>query len=363
MPGNSIGRKFVITCFGESHGRCIGVTIDGCPPGLDISENDIQKELEKRRPGYDRITTERIEKDQVEFISGIFRGRTTGAPLTMIVWNEDVNSDAYEELRWKPRPGHADYPALIRYRGYNDYRGAGRFSGRITVSLVMAGALAKKMLSMIGVEVMAYTKEIGGITSKAMTIEEIRKNVYTNPSRCPDFETAEKMKKAIIKIRGDGDSLGGIVECISLNLPVGVGEPIFDSLDSDLAKMLFNIPAVKGVEFGVGFEAAHLLGSENNDQYTIKEGKIVTLSNNSGGILGGLTNGMPICLRVVFKPPPSISKRQQTVDLRNMKNTTIDVKGRHDPCIVPRAVPVVESAVSIVLVDHLLRLNLIDLGE
>jgi chorismate synthase len=281
----------------------------------------------------------------------------------MLVWNEDVNSDVYEELRWKPRPGHADYPALIRYRGYNDYRGGGRFSGRITVSLVMAGAIAKKMLSMIGVEVLAYTKEIDGITSKAVTIEEIRKNVYTNPVRCPDIETAKKMEKAIVKIKGEGDSLGGIVECISLNVPVGVGEPIFDSLDSDLAKMLFNIPAVKGIGFGVGFEAARLHGSENNDQYTIKEGKIVTLSNNSGGILGGLTNGMPICLRVVFKPPPSISKRQQTVDLRSMKNTTIDVKGRHDPCIVPRAVPVVESAVSIVLVDHLLRLNLIDLGE
>ncbi|MBC7129818.1 chorismate synthase, partial [Candidatus Bathyarchaeota archaeon] len=274
-------------------------------------------------------------------------------------WNKEMEPSDYEDIKNKPRPGHADYTASVRYGGFNDYRGGGRFSGRITVALVMAGALAKKLLSLFKVEVLAYTKAIGNIEiEETPSIEEIRK-AYSNAVRCPDLEKAKLMEKAILKAKKEGDSLGGMVECIVLNVPAGVGDPIFDSLDADIAKMIFNVPAVKGVEFGVGFKAAVLKGSENNDQYAIKDGKIITLSNNAGGILGGLSTGMPIVVRAAIKPTPSISKKQKTVDLSKMEETTIQVKGRHDPCIVPKAVPAIESAVAITLVDHMIRAGII----
>lgn len=360
LEGNSIGKEFVVTCFGESHGRCIGATVDGCPAGLPLSEQDIQKELNKRLPPKLEIVSARREKDLVEILSGTFNGFTTGAPICTLVWNKEVIPSEYDIIKDTPRPGHADYPVRIKYGNFNDYRGGGRFSGRITVAFIMAGAVAKKLLSLFGVEVLAYTIEIGKVKLHTTpTLEEIRRNTYKTAVRCPSLESAKEMEEAILKAKKEGDSVGGIVECIASNVPVGVGEPLFDSLDADIAKMLFDVPAVKGVEFGSGFKAARLKGSKNNDPYAIRKGKIVTLTNNAGGILGGLSSGMPILVRVAIKPTPSISKKQKTVDLSKMEETVIQVKGRHDPCIVPKAVPVIESAVAIVLADHMLRAGLI----
>ena len=366
LAANSIGKSFVVTCFGESHGKCVGVVIDGCPAGLPLSEKDIQTELDKRIPPKPEIVSGRIEKDIVEILSGVFEGFTTGAPICALVWNKEAISSDYDIIRDVPRPGHADYVARIKYGGFNDYRGGGRFSGRITVAFVMAGAIAKKLLSLFGVEVWAYTMAIGDVKlNRVLTIEEIRRNTYLSAVRCPDLACAKSMEEAVLKAKSEGDSLGGIVECIVLNVPVGVGEPLFDSLDADIAKMLFNVPAVKGVEFGAGFKAAELKGSENNDAYAIRDGKVITLMNNAGGVLGGLSTGMPILVRVAIKPTPSISKEQKTVNLSRMEETTIQVRGRHDPCIVPKAVPVIESALAIVLTDHMLRAGIIPkvLGE
>jgi chorismate synthase len=356
LESNSIGKKFVMTCFGESHSKCIGVIVDGCPAGLPLSEKDIQEELDKRIPPKTEIVSARREKDIVEFLSGTFNGFTTGSPICALVWNKEVIPGEYDLIKDTPRPGHADYPARIKYGSFNDYRGGGRFSGRITVAFVMAGTIAKKLLGLFGVEILAYTIEVGKVKLRTMpTLEEIRRNTYKTAVRCPDLESAEEMEEAILKAKREGDSVGGIVECIASNVPVGVGEPLFDSLDADIAKMLFDIPAVKGVEFGAGFEAARLKGSENNDPYVIRDGKIVTLTNNAGGILGGLSSGMPIVVRAAIKPTPSISKEQITVDLSKMEETVIRIKGRHDPCVVPKAVPVIESAVAVVLADHMLR--------
>jgi len=360
LAGNSIGKAFVLTCFGESQGKCVGVVIDGCPAGLPLSEGDIQTELDKRKPGLSIISTPRMEEDEAEILSGVFKGFTTGAPICMVVWNKDVDSKPYEDIKGKPRPGHADYTAHVRYGGFSDYRGGGRFSGRITLAYVMAGAVAKKLLKLIGVEVLAHTVQIGSIKmSKKVSHEDIRENVYKNSVRCADPHTAVVMEEDILKVKKEGNSLGGIVECLALNYPVGLGDPIFDSLDAELAKMMFNIPAVKGIEVGAGFDAASLKGSENNDQFMIKNGKIVTETNNAGGILGGLSTGMPIIVRVAFKPTPSISKKQRTVNLEEMKEVEIELSGRHDPCIVPRAVPVVESCMAVVLVDHAIRFGAI----
>ncbi|MEM1539719.1 MAG: chorismate synthase [Candidatus Bathyarchaeia archaeon] len=360
MAGNSIGKDFVVTCFGESHGKCIGVVVDGCPAGLPLTEKDIQAELDKRVPPKPEIVSARVEKDTVEILSGVFEGFTTGAPICMLVWNKEAEPSNYETIRDKPRPGHADYVARVKYGGFNDYRGGGRFSGRITVAYVMAGAIAKKLLSLFGVEVLAYTTAIGNVKlDRTPTLEEIRRNTYLNAVRCPEPACAKSMEEAILKAKSEGDSLGGIVECIALNVPVGVGEPIFDSLDAEIAKILFNIPAVKGVEFGRGFRAAQLRGSENNDAYVIRNGKIITLTNNAGGVLGGLSTGMPIKVRIAIKPTPSIPKEQKTVNLASMEETSIRVLGRHDPCVVPKAVPVVESALAIVLADHMLRASMI----
>lgn len=360
MSGNSIGRALVLTCFGESHGICIGAVLDGCPAGLPLSEADIQAELDKRRPGLTEISSPRREEDKVDIVSGVYRGYTTGAPICMVVRNRDVDSKPYETVMFKPRPGHADYTARVKYGGYSDPRGGGRFSGRITAAYVMAGAVAKKLLSLIGVEVLAHTVQVGGVKVEVeVPCEEIRRNVYMNPVRCAVPELAEKMVGEILRAAREGDSVGGVVEGIALNVPAGLGEPIFDSLDSDIAKMLFNIPAVKGVEFGAGFKIASMRGSEANDQYAIRDGRIVTLTNNAGGIVGGISNGMPIRVRVAFKPTPSILRRQKTVNLETMREEEIEIAGRHDPCIVPRAVPVVEACLAFVLADHALRAGII----
>src|SRR5207253_7931335 len=246
------------------------------------------------------------------------------------------------------RPGHADYPAKVKYGGFSDYRGGGRLSGRMTAAFVAAGAIARKLLSQSGVEVLAYTREIGGVGLEATPdLDDARKMTYENSMWCPDSVSAKKMRDVVLSAKADGDSIGGVVECTALNLPVGVGEPLFDAIDSELAKILFGIPAVKGVEFGAGFQATRLKGSENNDQYVIKEGKVVTLTNNSGGVLGGMSTGMPLLLRVAFKPPSSIAKEQRTVNILQMEEAKLGVKGRHDPCVVPKAVPVVQGMVSI----------------
>lgn len=360
MNGNSIGKAFILTCFGESHGACVGAVIDGCPAGLPLKEEDIQVDLDKRKPGLTAISTPRFEEDKVEIISGVYRGYTTGAPLCMIIRNRDVNSAPYETVNIKPRPGHADYTARVKYGGYNDPRGGGRFSGRITAAYVMAGAVAKKILRLLGVEILAHTVQIGKVkVEREVSYDDIRRNVYANPVRCAIPEIAERMVEEILKASREGDSVGGIVEAIALNVPAGLGEPIFDSIDSDIAKMLFNIPAVKGVEFGAGFQATSMRGSEANDQYAIRNGKVITLTNNAGGVLGGISSGMPIIVRVAFKPVPSISKRQRTVNLETMSEEYIEFAGRHDPCVVPRAVPVVESCLAFVLADHAIRSGII----
>jgi len=356
---NSLGGLFTITCFGESHGRCVGIIVDGCPAGLLITEKDIQGEVDKRKPEISVITTQRVEEDKVEILSGIFNGRTTGAPICLLVWNKDVDSSEYEKMRFLPRPGHADYTAFIKYGGFNDFRGGGRFSGRITATFVMAGAIAKKLLNLISIEVLAHTIEIGGIKAKPKELEEIKENIGKNQLKCADLKAAEKMVRAIDKAKEEGDSIGGIIEGIALNVPVGLGEPVFDTLDGELAKALFAIPAVKGVEFGLGFSAARKRGSENNDPFIIRNGRIDTMTNNAGGILGGISNGMPIVVRVAIKPTPSIAKSQETVNIKNMESARLAVKGRHDVCIVPKAVIVVESMIAVTLCDLAMRAGLI----
>jgi chorismate synthase len=360
LAGNSIGKEFVVTSFGESHGKIVGITIDGCPAGLPLTEADVQAKVDRRIPRQPKIVSERIEKDKVQIQSGVFNGFTTGAPITMTVANEDVDSSDYEAMKDLPRPGHADYTARIKYGGFNDYLGGGRFSGRITVAIIMAGAVAKKLLNRFQVDVFAYTKAIGNVKlDKSLSYEDVRSRRYETSVRCPDKACAKRMEEAIVAARKEGDSLGGIIEIIAANVPVGVGEPLFDALDADIAKTLFAIPAVKGVEFGAGFKAAKLKGSENNDAFQLLRGRVITSANNHGGVLGGISSGMPIVVRIAVKPTPSIAKEQQTVALSTMENATLRVVGRHDPCVVPKAVPAAESAVAIALADHMIRAGFI----
>ena len=355
MPGSSIGQRLVLTSFGESHGKCVGAVLDGCPAGLELDEKDIQKMLDYRKPGQSNITTQRKEGDIVEIISGVFRGHTTGAPITMVIWNKDQHSKDYDELKRKLRPGHSDYPAMVKYDGYNDIRGGGRFSGRLTATHVMGGAIARKLLKVtLGIETNSYTTQIGKVSMSTGITKKMIPSIYTNDVRCPDKKTAIKMKTAILSARKKGDSLGGIIESVTTNVPVGIGEPIFRSLESELSKAMFSIPSVKGVEFGSGFAGSSLYGSENNDLYIMKGKKVQTKTNNSGGILGGISNGMPVTMRVAFKPASSIAKSQKTVDIKTKKATNLVVKGRHDPCVVPRAPPVVDSLVSLTLADQAL---------
>ena len=356
---NSLGKLFTITSFGESHGRCVGIIVDGCPAGLPITGEDIQREADKRKPGTSMAATKRAEEDKVEILSGTLNGMTTGAPICLLIWNRDIDSSEYEKARFLARPGHADYTAFIKYGGFNDFRGGGRFSGRITAAFVMAGAIAKKLLDTIGVEVLAHTIELGGIKAEPKELDEIKGTMEKNPFKCADLKAAEAMAKAIEKVKREGDSVGGIIEGIALNVPAGLGEPVFDTLEGALAKALFAIPAVKGVEFGSGFSATRKRGSENNDPFTIKNGKIVTVTNNAGGILGGISNGMPLVVRVAIKPTSSIAKSQQTVDLKDMKGASLQVAGRHDVCIVPRAAVVVESMIAVTLCDFAMRAELI----
>lgn len=357
----SFGRLFRITIFGESHGYGVGVVIDGCPAGIKINEDDIQRELDKRR-SKDLISTPRHELDRVKILSGVFNGYTTGGPICILVANEDVDSSYYELIKYVPRPGHADYVAHLKYGGFNDFRGGGFFSGRITVGMVAAGAIALKLLNHLGIRVIAHTIRVGNIgldyvdVSKIPNLEEL---VESNPMGCIDSKVADEMLKLIKDISARGDSIGGIAEVVVFNLPPGVGEPLFDTLEGDLAKAYFSIPGVKGVEFGAGFKSAYMTGSQYNDQYVIRDGKVVTATNNSGGIQGGISNGMPVVCRVVFRPPSSIKIPQKSVDLRDLREVELRINGRFDPCILPRALPVLKSMTAIVLADHLIRSNLI----
>ena len=364
MPSNILGNNFTLQSFGESHGKCIGAVVDGCPAGLKLSEADIQPMLDLRKPGQSSITTQRKESDTVNILSGVFEGYTTGAPICMLIWNTDSDSRSYEEFRTKPRPGHADYTGFIKYGGFNDYRGSGRFSGRLTATIVMGGAIALKILkNYLDIEIVSYTKSIGNIEldTRNISFSTLMSERYMNDVRCPDESVSAKMKEEIISARRDGDSLGGIIECIVSGVPAGLGEPIFESIESEISKGMFSIPAVKGVEFGSGFSGTKLRGSINNDSFIINkdDGSIMTKSNNSGGILGGITDGMPLVFRIAFKPAASIPKTQKTVDLKQMKESDLIVTGRHDPCVVPRAPPVVDSIAGIMLLDSCIKANLI----
>ncbi|AKG53152.1 chorismate synthase [Dehalogenimonas sp. WBC-2] len=354
---NSLGEIFRITSFGESHGDCVGIVIDGCPAGLPLLVEDIQREADKRKSGHNRpLATARKEDDRVEIFSGVFNNHTTGAPICMAIWNRNIDSSEYERVKHLIRPGHADFTAFEKYGSFHDWRGSGRFSGRITAGFVMAGAVAKKLLSTIGIEIVAHTIEIAGVkATPPQKIGEIRSEMVKNEVSCADAATAIKMIDAIKEAGRDSDSVGGIIEARVEGLPVGLGEPVFDTLEGCLAKAYFAIPAVKGVEFGAGFNVSRLKGSEDNDAYTVISGQIRTTSNNAGGILGGISNGMPLVARLAVKPTPSIAKLQRSVDLATNEPSMVAVGGRHDTCIVPRAVAVAEAMTAVVLVDFALR--------
>jgi len=352
----SFGEKFRIHVFGESHGELVGVTVEGCTPGLEIEASLIQADLDKRRPGTGNIVSSRCETDIVRIHSGVFHGRATGAPITMTVPNLDVDSSSYEETKRKPRPGHADYTSRIKYAGFNDYRGGGIFSGRMTAAFVIAGSIAKVILRGVGIEVLAHVIQIGTVkVARDITDEEIRSNTYANPVRCAASEIVETLQSEIERASHDGDSVGGLVEGRVLGIPAGYGEPLFDSVESLLAHAMFSIPGVKGVEFGSGFRGASKRGSENNDPLILRDGKVAWSKNDAGGILAGITNGAPIVFQVAIKPTPSISKEQETVDLERLEQTSLTVKGRHDPCIAPRAVSAVEGLTAVAIADLLLR--------
>lgn len=359
MLGNAFGSAFRITTYGESHGAAVGVVVDGCPAGLELEEEGIQKELDRRKPGQSKVTTQRAEKDEVKILSGVFEGRTTGAPIAMLVYNKVFDSSPYSELKNKPRPNHADFTYFMKYSNW-DWRGGGRASGRETIGRVAAGAIAKKLLAKLGIEILGHAREIHGVKVGDIAIDDIRKNAEKNPVRCADLKIAKKMEEEILKAKKEGDSVGGVVELIALNVPAGLGEPVFDKLDADIARALMSVGAVKGVEIGAGFEVAKKKGSENNDEFYVDKGRIKTLTNNSGGILGGISNGMPIIVRAAVKPTSSIAKEQKTVDLEKMQNATISIKGAHDPCIVPRVLPVCEAMLALVLADHALRAGFIN---
>ena len=353
--GNTFGHLFRIATFGESHGGGVGVVIDGCPPRLEISEAEIQVELDRRRPGQSKITTPRKESDTCEIISGVFEGKTLGTPIAILVRNKDTRSQDYDEMAFKYRPSHADATYDAKY-GIRNWQGGGRSSARETIGRVAAGAIAKKILWQIaGVEIIAYVKSIKDleaiVDSDTVTIEQVESNIV----RCPNAECADKMIELIDRARRNKDSLGGVVECVARNVPQGLGEPVFDKLEADLAKAVMSLPATKGFEIGSGFAGTIMTGSEHNDEYYLdRQGRMGTLTNRSGGIQGGISNGENIILRAAFKPTATIGKEQRTVT-KTGEETVLAAKGRHDPCVLPRAVPMVEAMVALVLCDHLLR--------
>lgn len=354
MAGNTFGTLFRLTTWGESHGPAIGCVVDGCPPGLPITEEEIQAELDRRRPGQSAITTQRREEDRVEILSGIFEGVTTGTPIAMLVRNTDARSKDYSELKELYRPSHADFTYEAKY-GVRDYRGGGRASYREAIGRVAGGAIARKLLACCcGAEIVGYVLQVAEIRGRVDPESVTREAVEANIVRCPDAEAAARMIEAIDQARREGDSLGGIVEVVARGVPAGLGEPVFDKLTADFARALMSIPAARGFEVGSGFESVRMRGSTHNDPFVLKEGRIGTLTNRSGGIQGGISNGEPIVLRVGFKPTATIMREQSTVSTRG-EPVTFRARGRHDPCVLPRAVATVEAMVALVLADHYLR--------
>jgi chorismate synthase len=352
--GNLFGNLFRITTWGESHGGGVGVVVDGCPPRVPLTEADIQPDLDRRRPGQSSIVTPRQEADRVQILSGTFNGKTIGTPISMLVKNEDARPGAYSEMESKFRPSHADYTYLAKF-GIRNWQGGGRTSARETIGRVAAGAVAKKILrDQFGVEILAFVKQVQRVTARvdldSVTFKEIESNIV----RCPDPAAAQKMIRLIEKMRRAGDSVGGTIECVARGVPPGWGEPVFDRLEADLGKAMLSLPASKGFEIGSGFGGILLTGLQHNDAFRMRGGKVRTVTNNSGGVQGGISNGEPIYFRVAFKPVATVMHEQQTVDI-NLKNTTLKGRGRHDPCVLPRAVPMVEAMAALVLVDHALR--------
>jgi chorismate synthase len=350
MPGNSFGQAFRLTTWGESHGPAVGCTVDGCPAGLPLAVADIQRELDRRRVGQSKVSSQRQEADEVQILSGVFEGLTTGSPISMLVFNSDAKSQHYENIKDLYRPGHADYSWDVKY-GFRDYRGGGRSSARETIGRVAGGAIARLLLARVGVQIVAYTLQLEELRAKVIDEDEIERNIM----RCPDPEVAALMVERVEQARRALDSLGGIVEVRARGVPPGLGEPVFDKLQADIGKAMFSIPAIKGVEMGEGFGVVGLRGSVNNDPFTRREdGSIGTTSNHHGGILGGISTGEEICVRLAAKAPASIARPQQTVD-REGNPATIEVHGRHDPTVLPRLVPIAEAMLALVLADHLLR--------
>lgn len=352
------GNKLKVSIFGESHGVGIGITIDGLPSGFEINMNEILKEMARRAPGKSKLSTARRETDSPEILSGYFEGKTTGTPLCAIIRNGDQHSKDYGKLKDLMRPGHADYPGNIRYNGFNDYRGGGHFSGRITAPLVFAGAICKQILESHGIFIGSHVKSIGEVEDKSFSEVELTKELLDNlktkelPLLFSDKEAL--MRETVLKAKTDLDSVGGTIECTVLGMNPGIGNPFFDSVESTLAHLMFSVPAVKGIEFGKGFEMTKLRGSDCNDEYYYDGDKVKTYTNNNGGIAGGITNGMPILFKVGIKPTASIAKKQRTINIDEKKDAELEIHGRHDPCIVQRAVPVIEAATAIGILDLIL---------
>jgi chorismate synthase len=353
--GSSFGQLFRITTWGESHGGGVGVVIDGCPPRIELNEADIQHELDRRRPGQSAIVTPRDEADRCQILSGVFEGRTLGTPISILVMNKDARPEAYAEMKSTYRPSHADFTYEAKY-GIRNWQGGGRASARETIGRVAAGAIARKILRTLnpGFELIAYVNHVYDVTATVDLASVTNEQVEANAVRCPDPAAAKKMVEAIEKARTDGDSLGGTIACVARGVPAGLGEPVFDKLEADLAKAMLSLPASKGFEIGSGFAATRMRGSEHNDAFEIRDGKVRTETNNSGGVQGGISNGENIFFRVAFKPTSTIAREQKTVTASG-EETILAARGRHDPCVLPRAVPIVEAMAALVLCDHALR--------
>jgi chorismate synthase len=354
MAGNTFGQLFKVTTFGESHGGCVGCVVDGCPPGVEISEEEIQKEMDKRKPGQSAITSPRKEEDEIKILSGYFEGKTTGTPILMLAYNKDMRPEDYDHLKDAYRPSHADFTYEQKY-GLRDFRGSGRASARETLARVAAGAIAKKYLKeKLGIRILSFVSQVGDIKTDIdfnnVTEEEVESNIV----RCPDQETAKKMIELIERMRDSGDSIGGVITGVIKNVPAGLGEPVFDKLNADLGKAVLSINAVKGFEIGSGFAGVVKPGSEHNDEFMVSDGKIKTKTNNAGGTLGGISTGETNYFRVAFKSVSTIMKKQNTVN-RNMEEVELQASGRHDPCVLPRAVPIVDAMSALTIMDHYLR--------
>jgi chorismate synthase len=351
------GRNIKFSIFGESHGKAVGITIDGLKPGTEVDLDYIKREMGRRAPGKSELSTQRQEDDSFEILSGLFNGKTTGTPLCAIIRNSDQHSKDYEKTKSLMRPSHADYTGSVKYMGFNDYRGGGHFSGRLTAPLVFAGAVCRQVLERRGIIIGSHVRSIGRIEDRMFSLTDIDQDklqsLRAEAFPVLDAEAGEAMQKEILDAKAEQDSVGGIIETAAINLPAGIGDPFFDSMESTLAHLLFSVPGIKGLEFGAGFDITRIRGSEANDEYYVNDGRVSTYSNNNGGIIGGITNGMPLVFRVAVKPTPSIGRTQRTINIENMENEEIEISGRHDPCIVTRAVPVIEAVTAMAILDNI----------